>query len=215
MAKDPKFPFKRMAARVSQKENALILAMEGNSDLKGGLRRGQDGIIHLTGGAATIKKALMRPGVAPATRPVNKDGGSTFHFALTFVSKGSAFTRMSGGDRTGSAAAHEAYIEREGAAERLDEKLEQNVFNRDELAIATWNAIGGQKYIERPSAAEAVGESLASFGNIDPDFKERVRFGARSKTSSARQQHIGCSKTSPKTPASGPKSKQTPPRRPH
>lgn len=134
--------------------------------------------------AAEIYDALDRPGVAPTRKPKNADGGETFHFALTTVSKTSSFTRLLTGEREGSAAAHESYIEREDAPEAFAHAqarfLEQSgPVSSVELADGVKRGIQGHAYIERKHAIEAAdrdADTLSMYGNLPDDFAARLGF---------------------------------------
>jgi len=117
--------------------------------------------------ASQVAAAIKRPGVTAVGRPKTAEGGTTFHFSITPVTKGSAATALAGGTaRPGAAAAHQQYVEREGAAEHApgisDEKLES-------LAAEQ------QAYLERTEAVENQ-HALASFGNISNFYEERLQF---------------------------------------
>ena len=121
-----------------------------------------------------ILNSLSRPGVAPSSRPKSAAGAQTFHFAVTTVSRVSDFVTKLKGSKAGAGAAHERYIEREGAAEQLGPEFARTTA---EMHAEVWEALGGQAYIERPGAAEPTdGRSLASFGNIAPAFEDRLAY---------------------------------------
>jgi hypothetical protein len=107
-----------------------------------------------------------------APRPKAPDtGGVTFHFSVTPVSKTNrTVAAHAGRSPSCSAAQHENYIERDGAAERFV----------DPDAQAHEHAAGGQAYIERASAAEAFQSDssivVSSFGNIGETKDERLAF---------------------------------------
>jgi hypothetical protein len=109
-----------------------------------------------------------------ASRPKAPDtGGVTFHFSVTYVSKTNrTVAAYAGRAPSGSAEQHEAYIEREGAAETFIDP-EARSFDQDQAA-------DGQEYIERPSASEKSLEEdgiiVSSFGNIADTKEERLEF---------------------------------------
>ncbi len=139
--------------------------------------------------ARKVIQSLVRPGVAPGQRPKSKAGAETFHFDVTAINRTSDFTRAQTGSRKGAGAAHESYIEREGAAERLGDQFART---KAEMLDDTWAALGGQSYIERPQAAEEVeGYRLASFGNIAETFDERLAFWEAMEKAASRPQTHG------------------------
>lgn len=109
-----------------------------------------------------------------ASRPKAPDtGGVTFHFSVTYVSKTNrTVAAYAGRAPSGSAEQHEAYIEREGAAEAFIDP-ESRRFDQ-ELSV------DGQAYIERTSAVESHSEEdaiiVSSFGNIGETKDDRLRF---------------------------------------
>jgi hypothetical protein len=59
-------------------------------------------------------------GSEPTTRPRMHSGGVTFHFRHTFVSRMATGSRDPNARRSGTASAHQRYLERTNAAERTD-----------------------------------------------------------------------------------------------
>ena len=132
-------------------------------------------------------------------RPVSAAGETSCHFSQTSVSKTSPIREMikaarGGRRRTGSkAAAHVLYVERDGAAEKIDkyELLYGARFtNEIERRAADRSAVAQQAYIERAGAAECIervpGRPITdddldaldegSFGTIGNTVTERTRF---------------------------------------
>ncbi len=116
--------------------------------------------------AAQIAAALKRPGVVATHRPTSSEGATSFHYAITQVTKGSPATALATGSaKAGMASAHQRYVERDGAAEKAS-------IERD-IAVANF-AAEQQQYIEREAAAER--GQVASFGNIADTLEERLEF---------------------------------------
>ena len=67
----------------------------------------------------SARAAIDAPGLPRTSRPVNADGGATFHFAVTRVTKGSPVLNKAGLTKSGLAIAHQAYVERPHASEKL------------------------------------------------------------------------------------------------
>lgn len=132
-------------------------------------------------------------------RPVSAAGETSCHFSQTSVSKTSPIREMikaarGGRRRTGSkAAAHVLYVERDGAAEKIDkyELLYGARFTSEmERRAADRSAVAQQAYIERAGAAEGIervpGRPITdddldaldegSFGTIGNTVAERTRF---------------------------------------
>lgn len=132
-------------------------------------------------------------------RPVSAAGETSCHFSQTSVSKTSPIREMikaarSGRRRTGSkAAAHVLYVERDGAAEKIDKyELLYGARFTDvmERRAADRSAVAQQAYIERAGAAEGLeripGRPITdddldaldegSFGTIGDTVAERTRF---------------------------------------
>ena len=179
--------------------------------------------------AGELAKALRHRGDVGGNRASVRQrapdsGGRPFHFAHTVVTKSDAPAPAAGAStggksKTGRAAAHMRYIEREVAVERLygsgldaagrGQGLEAR--GRDdgswdrELGRASpdlgltaaapdrTNAAPGQAYIENPVKLESGERVLFSFGTIGDTFEERVAFWealeAAEAHPSARVQH--------------------------
>ncbi len=130
----------------------------------------------------TLRHLYRAPGVRFAgrgerERPLSRDGAVTCHFSQTSVSKTSPIlarirAAKAGRSYQGSrAVAHEAYIERPGAAERLGPARSRRAAGRDGREQ--------QAYLERDGAVEADPDdalALASFGTIGDTPGERARF---------------------------------------
>ncbi|MCJ2024437.1 MobA/MobL family protein [Methylobacterium sp. J-067] len=130
----------------------------------------------------TALRFHKQPGIRFATRegrerPLSRDGAVTCHFAQTSISKTSPIRAMIRAARTdrrysgSGACAHESYIERPGAAERLTLPQGRPVSGRDGLQQ--------QAYLERDGAVEADPDdslALASFGTIGDTFEARTHF---------------------------------------
>jgi hypothetical protein len=107
-------------------------------------------------------------------------GGVTFHFSVTSVSKTNhTVAAYAGRAPSGSAAQHESYIEREGAAETfVDPESLKFAEERDGLGSDE-----GQAFIERDTASEKHEEEnaiiVSSFGNIGRTREERLEFWQR------------------------------------
>lgn len=149
-----------------------------------------------------ISFAFNNPGVrfgnrsTESSRPLSKDGASSFHFSHSFASKTSPLKQLIRefhGGRTHSAslaAAHLLYIERDGAAEKLQKnpspKSREALIEALQAAAMARNPEDQQTYIERSGAPEIqnlltstdeVGASqLASFGNIGDTLEDRLHF---------------------------------------
>ncbi|WP_262267143.1 MobA/MobL family protein [Microvirga yunnanensis] len=113
-----------------------------------------------------------------APRPQAPDtGGVTFHFSVTSVSKTNyTVAAYAGRTPSGSAAQHESYIERDGAAETfVDPESLKFAEQRDGLGLGE-----GQSYIERDAASEKHEENeaivVSSFGNIGDSKEDRLEF---------------------------------------
>lgn len=135
-----------------------------------------------------------------SSRPVSKDGATSFHFAHSFMSKTSPVQnriREFNGGRThfsSKANDHLLYIERDGAAEKLGYRrrydgLDGILDNFEGLkeAVADRNAQEQQDYLERAGAAEKMqlrnlrddeidALETASFGTIGRTIEERHHF---------------------------------------
>ncbi|MBD2745864.1 MobA/MobL family protein [Microvirga sp. BT688] len=113
-----------------------------------------------------------------ASRPKAPDtGGVTFHFSVTSVSKTNhTVAAYAGRAPSGSAAQHESYIEREGAAETFVDP-ESARFAGSHHAQG---AHAAQTYIERDAASEKHEEEnaivISSFGNIGDTRDDRLSF---------------------------------------
>ncbi|MCJ2106271.1 hypothetical protein MKK70_12955 [Methylobacterium sp. E-041] len=135
--------------------------------------------------ARALETALgfhKQPGIRFASRegrerPLSRDGAVTCHFAQTSISKTSPIRAMIRAARTGrrysrsGACAHESYIERPGAAERLALLQGRPGTGRDGLQQ--------QAYLERDGAVEADPDdslALASFGTIGDTCEARMHF---------------------------------------
>ena len=130
----------------------------------------------------TLRHLYGAPGVRFASRgererPLSRDGAVTCHFSQTSVSKTSPILARIRAAKAGRcyqgsrAVAHEAYIERPGAAERLGPARSRRVTGRDGPAQ--------QAYLERDGAVEANPDdalALASFGTIGDTPAERAKF---------------------------------------
>ena len=130
----------------------------------------------------TVLRLHRSPGVRFAgrggrERPLSRDGAVTCHFSQTSVSKTSPILARIRAAKAGRcyqgsrAVAHEAYIERPGAAERLGPARSRRAAGRDGPAQ--------QAYLERDGAVEADPDdalALASFGTIGDTPEERSRF---------------------------------------
>lgn len=137
-------------------------------------------------GRARLPETVLRlhrsPGVRFAgrggrERPLSRDGAVTCHFSQTSVSKTSPILARIRAAKAGRcyqgsrAVAHEAYIERPGAAERLGPARSRRATGRDGREQ--------QAYLERDGAVEADPDdalTLASFGTIGDTPEERARF---------------------------------------
>ena len=125
------------------------------------------------------RAALEQPGLPRTTRPTNRDGGTSFHFAISKVTKESGALMVPGLAPRGAAEAHQAYVERKNRAEKL---LDADGLSSlaaikvpPERDLAS-EALRGQAYVERAGAAEKFGEVIASFGNISESYDERLQF---------------------------------------
>lgn len=130
----------------------------------------------------TLRHLYRAPGVRFAgrggrERPLSRDGAVTCHFSQTSVSKTSPILARIRAAKAGRcyqgsrAVAHEAYIERPGAAERLGPARSRRATGRDGREQ--------QAYLERDGAVEADPDAalaLASFGTIGDTPEERARF---------------------------------------
>ncbi|MCB1533675.1 MAG: MobA/MobL family protein [Rhodoblastus sp.] len=174
----------RMQARVAKQVARMKREITLFQPLKPYVSPSPRGTTLLRGLAAGIYKALDRPGVAPTTKPKSAAGAETFHFALTTVSKTSPFTRLLTGEREGSAAAHESYIEREDAPELFAQAQARFLehagpISSQRLPQDVDLAVQGQEYIERKTAIEAAardGEGLSMYGNLPADYDSRLKF---------------------------------------
>lgn len=102
------------------------------------------------------------------SRPLSSRGAQSFHFSHRFITKSEAATLTAipnSSRKSGRAAAHARYIERENSLEAISP------------------AMRNEAYIERPGAVEEIGTptdmsepALASFGNIGATLAERVAF---------------------------------------
>ncbi len=127
-------------------------------------------------------------------------GGRPFHFAHSVIHKGDAAPAASGkagAGKTGRAAAHMRYIEREIAVERTSGKGLQNPAQAEEREarihvvdgpgielgagrgndnVHASSAGAGQGYIENPVKLANGEQVIFSFGTIGEQFEDRVRF---------------------------------------
>jgi hypothetical protein len=141
------------------------------------------------GNVRSMMKAFTRPGIRNARayhdprslpsppRPLSADGGQTFHFSITALSKTDPqiTAAITGTKRKGTAASHAQYIEREGAAEEVER--EADAMER-EIGRGRKEAEKEQAYIERQGAPEGLilGSEIASFGNIADTYEKRLEF---------------------------------------
>jgi len=70
------------------------------------------------------QRSSNREKAAPTTRPKMNSGGVSFHFKHTFISKTTAGSRDPNAKASGTASAHQRYLERKGAPER-EEKTQR------------------------------------------------------------------------------------------
>ena len=174
----------RMQARVAKQVARMKQEIALFQPLKPYVSPSPRGTTLLRGLAAGIYKALDRPGVAPTTKPKSAAGAETFHFALTTVSKTSLFTRLLTGEREGSAAAHESYIERQDAPEVFAQAQARFLEHTGPVSSRRLPqdidlAVQGQEYIERKTAIEAAardGDGLSMYGNLPADYESRLKF---------------------------------------
>ena len=80
--------------------------------------------------------------------------------------------------KSGLAIAHQIYVERPHASEKLRtaDGLSTNIEMTALEPDPEWAALGGQQYIERPTAVEKAGDAIASFGNIANTYEQRLDF---------------------------------------
>ena len=163
-----------------------------------------------------LGKALKHRGDVGGNKPSLRQkapdtGGRTFHFAHSVVSKGDApgspsAKPVTGNGKTGRAAAHMRYIEREIAVETLyavgaeasrdkdGRARDDGSFDREPGRDAHETSAGpGQTYIENPRKLESGEQVLFSFGTIGDRFEDRVAFWEQLEQAeahpSARVQH--------------------------
>ncbi|MDV2987606.1 MobA/MobL family protein [Methylorubrum zatmanii] len=127
-------------------------------------------------------RLYAQPGIRFATResrerPISPSGAVTCHLSQTAISKTSPILKMIRAAKTGRrmsksyACAHQEYIDRPGAAERLPRAIGGSVGGR-----------GGaeqQAYVERAGAVEADrhgGTTLSSFGTLGDTAEQRAHF---------------------------------------
>ena len=122
--------------------------------------------------AQTAMDAMVRPCMQDSVKPVAFDGSESFDLKVSYVRKSSAFSKAAGTTALG-AAATQAYIEREGAAEVRETAVERDAraAARAEMMLAMGDhkastAAKTQSYIEREGAAEPLGRILSSFGTF-------------------------------------------------
>lgn len=135
-----------------------------------------------------------------SSRPVSKDGATSFHFSHSYMSKTSPIQnliREFNGGRSHSnskAGDHLEYIERDGAAEELGQRMRYDGndifldnFDAIEEMIAKRSSQEQQDYLERAGAAEKLelrnirddeinALRTASFGTIGATIEERHHF---------------------------------------
>jgi hypothetical protein len=105
-------------------QRALVpdLAKKGRGRYKSNLRvpgkPSTGNIVKSTRGQNRQRTGTVR---SPTQRPAMNGGGVTFHFRHTFVSKGNGKSTDSNAKRSGTASAHQKYIERQDAVERDEE----------------------------------------------------------------------------------------------
>lgn len=135
---------------------------------------------------AAVDRAFAEPGLRHARayhdgnclpippRPTGNAGGRSFHCAVTSYSKSNpnVAEALAGRSVRGTAASHAAYIERDGAAERLSSKtpVREQPGGLDRERTAEEN----QAYLERVDTPDE--PVVASFGNVGRTFKERSEF---------------------------------------
>jgi len=157
-----------------------------------------------------VGRAYDNPGVRfgdrsrGSARPLSAEGGQTFHFSHTYISKSSSILEMVKADQRGrrysgsKATDHLLYIERDGAAEKVarekeypgyDADVAEDGFDRLEREAAGRSAETQQDYLERPGAVERTPRAnlsddeldaleYASFGTIGDTIEERRHFWA-------------------------------------
>ncbi len=211
----------RLLARAADRE-----AKQAGRNVKAAMRSlsgrgGRSGGKVLGGLASNLAKALRQRGdlgggKASIRQKAPDTGGRPFHFAHSVISKEDGAPSASGRARsgakgaglggaggtgfgkTGRAAAHMRYIEREIAVERtygqgvdevgraadghvaeLDGSRERSVERESvgaEGQVHATSATAGQGYIENPVKLTNGEQVIFSFGNIGDRFEDRVRF---------------------------------------
>ncbi|MCG7392648.1 MobA/MobL family protein [Microvirga sp. ACRRW] len=151
-----------------------------------------------------VRRAFDNPGIRfgkrtkGSSRPVSPTGTVSCHFSQTFVSKTSPILKMIEEARTGrrrvssSAAAHELYIERENAAEKIEREreayydsddgyvgTERSAIERLQQEAAERSSEGHQSYLERFGAVEIIPDGIS---DADLDALEIASFGTIGKT---------------------------------
>lgn len=135
-----------------------------------------------------------------SSRPVSKEGATSFHFAHSYMSKTSPIQNLirefngGRGHFNSKAGDHLEYIERDGAAEELGKRrrydgLDEFLDNFEAMkeAVADRSAQEQQDYLERAGAAEKMqlrnitddeidALETASFGTIGRSIEERHHF---------------------------------------
>lgn len=128
-----------------------------------------------------------------SSRPVSKDGATSFHFAHSYMSKASPIQKLirelNGGrlHYNSEAGDHLEYIERDGAAEELGRRKRYDGldglldnFEAIKEIIADRNAQQQQDFLERASAAEKL--QLRNLADDEIDALERASFGTIGRT---------------------------------
>jgi hypothetical protein len=169
---------------------------------------GQRNAVRLSSGAFRVSTQSAHPNIVFAydnpsvrfgdrtrasSRPVSKDGATSFHFAHSYMSKTSPIQNLirefNGGRAHFNSQAndHVLYIERDGAAEQMGQRkrydgLDGILDNFEAMkdAVAERNAQEQQDYLERAGAAEKM--QLRNLSDDEIDALETASFGTIGRT---------------------------------